>query len=279
MSAISSGLEVIISDNCDDFRKTAWLAEYTQGGNAARYESHNECPMLKNFMNAFNGTTGDFVLLMQDDDRIFSIFDANITAEPNVVGIQPTIQAFAPTHGVALVYSLSLTQETAQDRVIAYEESCRGSNLGLFTFWRRDMLASIMDLWCVQHPMKGAYNDWAITHALVSSGKVIRDTGTIFFKDISNWTVDAAAETRKLYKACGYEHMAPHNKLLNAIDGFIMTARKDSPLEHNEKIKAALTCLFPFTFPDVEKVLTENGLMDKYRKFYKYATGKEWGEI
>lgn len=271
-SAYRFGGEIMISDNSGDDRKS---------GLPGVIKSPIDCPMLENFMNAFNGTTGDFVLLMQDDDRIFRLFDSSdiITAEPDVVGIQPTIQAFAPSHGVAVIYTLPLMQEMAQDRVIAYQESCKGSNLGLFTFWRRDVLASVMNLWCVQHPMKGAYNDWAVVRALVSSGKVIRDTGTIFFKDISNWTVDAAAETRKLYRDCGYEHMAQHNQLLNAIDGFIITARKDSPVAYDERIRAALTCLYPYTFDGVMRTLEENGLGEKYMEFYLYATGKRWGKF
>ncbi len=239
-----------------------------------------ECTMMENFLNAFNGTTGEFVLLMQDDDRIFGLFDSGSADLPtDIIGIQPAITPFAPGKGLAAMYCISLLQESAQERVIAYQESCKGSNLGLFTFWRRDVLKSIMHLWCEAHPMKGAYNDWAVVFALVSSGKVICDPGTLFYKDISNWTVDPVAETKRLYAACGHENMAPYNQMLNAIDGFIMTSRRDSPVAPEERLKAALACLYPFTFDGVMEVLERHGLADKYREFYLYATGKVWGEI
>lgn len=265
---VATQTELCISDNSGDHLKVF-----------PSINSVPPCPMIENFWNALKATTRDFILLGQDDDLILDLFDTDMQVSPDIVGIQPTIHAFAGGIGLCSVYTMPLMQETAQERVIAYQDSCKGSNLGLSTYWRRDVLESVLHLWCEVHPIKGAYNDWAVVYALVSSGKVVRDAGTMFYKNVSNWTVDATEETKKLYRACGYEELAPYNQILNAIDGFIMTMRQDSPIPRDERIKASLTCLCPYTFSQVEEVLNKFDLLDKYREFYLYAIGKEWGNF
>ena len=242
--------------------------------------SPKDSPMMTNFYQAFINSTGDYVLMAQDDDLIFSISD--IVPEGDCIGIQPTLMAFTPQHGILKIYSMANSHDMAQDRVIEYMDNNNGSNLALFSFWRRDILASVLDLWCNAHPTKGAYADWAVVNALMSSGKVIRDVGTVYFKNIDNWAGDQAAcdaESKRLFTDCGYEHMAGHSAMLHAIDSFIMVARKDSPVSYDERIKAALSCMFPFTFEQIKEVMVVNGLFKSYCEFYEYAVGKKWGRI
>lgn len=263
--------DLFISDNSGDASKSGPYTTKTL-----------PCSRTENFLNAFNGTTGNFVLLMNDDDRILSIADVDIDIPSDVVGIQPTVEMFSPSAGILKISSMYNVEAIAQDRLIEWTKSSGGTCHAFFSFWRRDILGSLLDLWANHHPTKGGYLDWAITNGLISSGKVIRDPSVIYFKDISNWVGDDTAvkkERSRIYAECGYEGLAEHEQIMIAIDSFIFVNRKDSPVAPDERLKAALTCLFPYTFPQVEEVLNKFDLMDKYREFYLYAIGKPWGEF
>ncbi len=258
---------IFLSDNSgDDSKKRAYGRDVPP------------CSMMDNFLHAFNRTDGNYVLLMQDDDKIFSLSDGNINVTKDVVGIIPHIQAFTPDMGVIKAYSIPNPHETATQRVQEYAYNNGGSNLALFGFWRRDVLGSLLRLWA-QHPLQPAYGDWAIVYALMSSGKVMRDPSTVYFKNISNWagTAEEVSEEKgKLFRASGVEHMLPYITLLQAIDSFIFIMRKDSPIPYLERYGAATTCLSPYTFEQVMAVLEENNLGDQYREFFKHAIGEEW---
>lgn len=262
--------DLFISDNSRDDSKDG---PYEQ--------KSSPCSRTENFLKAFNGTTGDFVLLMNDDDRIISIADVDFEIPADVVGIQPTVEMFSPSAGVLKISSMYNVEAMAQDRLIEWTKVSGGTCHAFFSFWRRDVLGSLLDLWANHHPTKGGYLDWAVTNALISSGKVIRDPSVIYFKDISNWIGDDAAvkkERSRIYAECGYEGLADHEQIMMAIDSYIFVNRKDSPVAPDERLKAALTCLCPFTFEQVEEVLKKFDLMDKYRMFYKHAIGKDWAE-
>ncbi len=237
------------------------------------------CKMMENQYKAFLETTGDFVLLMGDDDLIISLDDSDIKVDPDVVGLLPIVQAFTLSNGVLKIHAEPITGITAADRIAEFGESCGGSNLAFFSFWRRDVLGSILDLWCNYHPTKGAYADWAISKALVSSGRVAYYPQVCFFKDMANWAGDQDSiykESKRLFRNCGYEHLFEYQQFLQAIDGYIFTNRKDSPIPEAERLEAARSCLFPFPPIDVLKILESIGMADSYRAFFKHAIGKEW---
>jgi hypothetical protein len=237
------------------------------------------CKMMENQYKAFQNTTGEYVLLMGDDDLIINISDVEIDVPKDVVGLMPIVQAFTPQHGVVKIHSAPIMAETASARITEFVETCGGSNLAFFSFWRRDVLGSILDLWCNYHPTKGAYADWAVSKALVSSGKVMRDTQSVFFKDISNWAGDQESinlESKRLFKNCGYERLYENQTFLQAIDSYIMINRKDSPVPEAERLEAARASLRPFSPCDILKGLEKIGMADSYREFFKHSVGRDW---
>lgn len=271
-------LQLSVSDNssCEE-KKELWNGYQF-------YIPSKPCGMIENFYNAFDKTTGEFVLIMGDDDRIFSINEANFDVASDVVGIHPSIVAFTAKDGIVRGDATELNAETAIGRVKQYHAQCNGSNLAFFSFWRRDLLKSIMDLWFLHHPTMATYCDWAVMSALASSGKVIRDTSTVYFYDISNWMGGETfikSQVEKAFVNSGLpKEAAQHSSIFQAIDSFIFINRQDNGLRPGEALIAAQHCIGDnFDWNAALEFVDGFGLKEKYQHFYLHATGKEWGEI
>lgn len=269
--------QLSVADNSGDInKKNAYQGK-------AFIRTCDPCGMIDNFYNAFNATTGDFVLIMGDDDRIFSVNEPAFDVANDVVGIHPSVVAFTAKDGIIRGDATEINADTAKGRIQQHLAQCNGANLAFFSFWRRDVLKSIMELWFHHHPTKATYCDWAVMNALASSGKVVRDTSTVYFYDLSNWVGDAgfiAGQVEKAFCNSGLPKEAVQfAPAFQAIDSFIFINRQDSPVPAAERLEAAMHCIGDMDWNAALDMVAQFGLEDKYRAFYLHATGKEWGMV
>ncbi len=244
----------VVSDNSGDAAKRNWLKDIMQHDGLHHIDSP-PCDMIDNWFQAFHATTGDYVLMMGDDDTIFGYEDApaftNIPAD--VIGLRPAIMGYGKAEGVIRTYASSINAERGAERVVEYLQTAQGANLGILSFWRRDVFEPIMNLWLKSHPTKATYCDWAVMTAISSSGKVIRHPAGCYFYNMQNWLGDSAfvaAQVEKAYSKGGLPAGAvSYERVLNAIDSFIFTFRSSSPLPYEERFIAAAFTMDLFLKP------------------------------
>lgn len=251
---LRNGYNFVVSDNSGDAAKRAWLKDIMQGEGLIHIDSP-PCEMMDNWFQTFDATTGDFVLMMGDDDTIFAYEDApefkNIPDD--VIGIRPAIMGYGKAEGVMRTYASSINANHGAERVVEYLQTAQGANLGILSFWRRDVFEPIMNLWLKSHPTKATYCDWAVMAALSSSGKVIRHPTACYFYNLQNWLGDndfIAAQVEKAYAKGGLPAgSVSFEAVLNAIDSFVFTIRNSSPLEYEERFIAAAFTMDLFLKP------------------------------
>lgn len=246
---IKNNMRLVVSDNSGSPEKAAALKPLMQGHANLVYLETLPCGMMENWFLTFNETKSDFVLMMGDDDTVFSYGDASaFTNMPHdVVGIRPAVMGYSDTGGILRSYTSEITAEHPTQRVMDHLNTSSGANLGIFTFWRRDIFKSIMDLWFGPHPTKGTYCDWAVMNGLVSSGIILRDPSSCYFYNLQNWMGDAQAVqdmVEKAYVKTGLPAAASvYSRLFNAADSFIFVSRKDNPIPAQERFLTAIFCL------------------------------------
>lgn len=244
----SQGVRLYVSDNSGDDQKEARLREIVNG-EGLTYVRQPPCGMMENWFAAFNGTEGDYVLMMGDDDRLMSlgssVDDRHLAAD--VAGIRPTVLAYHDPRGITNINFAGINSDKPIERIVEHIKSSNGVNIGIFSYWRRDIFKSIMELHFLSHPTKGTYSDWALMNGLVSSGKVIKAPMSCYFYDIKNWAGDAdfvRRQVERAFEASGLPgSAAAYATVLNALDSFIYVARKDSPLSKEDRVSAGLFCL------------------------------------
>lgn len=244
----AQGVRLFVSDNSGDEAKKSRLTEMITG-EGLTYVSRAPCGMMENWLTAFNGTEGEYVLMMGDDDKVVSIgspLDMS-TVAPDVAGVRPSILAYLDPRGITNINFTGIKSAKPIERIVEHIKSSNGSNIGIFSFWRRDIFKSIMELHFQSHPTKGTYSDWALMNGLVSSGKVVRNPMSCYFYDVHNWMGDAdfvQGQLAKAFEASGLPASAAvYATVLNAMDSFIYVARKDSPLSKEDRTAAGLFCL------------------------------------
>lgn len=239
-----NGYNLVVSDNSGDSDKRAWLQDIMQADGLQHIDSP-PCDMMDNWFQAFHATTGDFVLMMGDDDSIFGYEEAPAFSDipADVIGIRPVVAGYGKEEGVIRMYNSGLSAERGAERVLEYLKTSNGANLGILTFWRRDVLGPIMKLWLEHHPTKATYCDWAVMAALSSSGKVLRHPTACYFYNLQNWLGDQEfirAQVEKAYARGGLPAgTVAYERVLNALDSFIFIFRSSSPLSYEERFIAA----------------------------------------
>jgi hypothetical protein len=240
--------QLVVSDNSGEVKKEEELAASLRA-ESLRYIKMPPCSMIENSLQAFNATEAEFVLMMGDDDRLFRFGESadfgNLPAD--VVAIKPCVFAYADPHGILTMNASPLPETGARERIVENLRTSSGTNLGIFSFWRRDVLKSLMELCCLHHPTKGTYCDWSLMNGLVSSGKVVVDPSTCYFYNIQNWGGDAsaiAAQAERAFVVSGLPAgSSAYAYLFHAVDSYIFINRKDSPLPAQERDLTALFCL------------------------------------
>lgn len=243
------GYRLAVSDNAGDAVKARELRAMMTDDNLLYIETP-PTDMMTNWSTAFDATEGaDFVLMMGDDDTIFGfgatpVFD-NLPAD--IVGIRPAIFGYADLQGILCSNSAAIASKNASGRIAEHLTASNGSNIGIFTFWRRDIFQSVMDLWLGPHPTRGTYCDWAVMNGFTSSGRVVSDPGSSYFYNLQNWagsTKEIAEQTERAYMTSGLPRGASaYGRIFDAADSFIFINRKDSPLSVQERFVAGAFCL------------------------------------
>ncbi|HEX2751869.1 MAG TPA: hypothetical protein VHP34_01935 [Alphaproteobacteria bacterium] len=245
---LEQNVRLFVSDNSGDDEKEARLKEIVSG-NGLTYARRPPCDMMENWFAAFNGTEGDYVLMMGDDDRLMSLGAAqDIRGIPSdVAGIRPTILAYLEPRGITNINLAGIQSEKPAERIVEHIKTSNGANIGIFSFWRRDIFKSIMELHFLAHPTKGTYSDWSLMNGLVSSGRVTKLPMSCYFYDMKNWMGDAVfvqKQVERAFEASGLPgSAAAYATVLNALDSFIYVARKDSPLSKEDRVSTGLFCL------------------------------------
>lgn len=250
--------ELILSDNSGDVIKEKEWSGSLQG--AQRYIKSPPCGGIENWTKTFNETDAEFVLMMGDDDHIFSYAPPpDFSKVPNdVVAIRTYIMGYTDTGGARKININPIVADKPHERIIENLKQSPGANLGFFCFWRRKILKSVFDLWLIHHPLKGVYCDWAMTHGLISSGKAIIDPTSFYFYNLQNWAgtpehianqVDGTFTKSGLPAGSGaYEH------IFHGIDSYIFINRKDSPVNEKERGMAAVYCLNMYLQNYIKKI-------------------------
>ncbi len=243
-----TGTQFVISDNSGDPVKETECGNMMQG-EGLHYIKSPPCGMMENWTRAFNASDAEFMMMMGDDDRLFSFSPQPDFSKvgSDVVGIKPHLLAYTDTRGIVAANFSPIQADMPHDRIVENLKTANGYNLGFFSFWRRTVLKSIFDLWFIHHPTKGTYCDWAVINGLVSSGKVVVDSSLCYFFNLHNWygtpefiqdRTDRAFVTSGLPAGSG-----AYAALFDAIDSYIFINRKDSPLNEKERGLTALYCL------------------------------------
>lgn len=244
-----SDYRLVISDNSGDAAKAAHLRAVMTDDNLV-YIEKEPCDVLENWATAFEATEGtDFVLLMGDDDMLFRYgpspsFD---DIPDDVVGIRPAIFGYADLKGIICVNGSAIDSKNPSERIMEHLEASKGANIGIFTFWRRDIYKSITALWNGPHPTRGAYADWAAMNGFVSSGRVVGDPGSSYFYNFQNWAGSAEMireQVERAYSRVGLpQGTSAYARIFDAVDSYIFINRADSPLSPQERFLAGIFCL------------------------------------
>ncbi len=240
-----NGYNLVVSDNSGDAEKAAWLRGLMTNPNMKHIDSP-PCGMMDNWFQTFNATSGEYVLMMGDDDTIFAYENAPKfdKLDDDVIAVRPAVMGYGETIGIVRVNTHDNLEEDPMQRVMHNLTTAQGANLALFSFWRRDIIEPIMNLWHGPHPTKGTYCDWAIVNALTSSGRTLRHPAGTYFYNLQNWMGNAEQIQKQIEaaftKAGLPEGTSRYDRLLNAIDSFIFINRKMSPVAPRERFIASV---------------------------------------
>lgn len=243
-----------VSDSSQDEDKRAWLKELLQGPNMTHIDSP-PCGMIQNWSQAFNATTTTFVMIMGDDDAIFEYDDgpdySNIPDD--IAGVRPSILSYHKQSGIYRSFNAPISSEHGAQRVVEYIGRAQGANAGVICFWRRSVLAPVMDLWFHHHPTKGNYCDWAVMSALSSAGKIISHPTVSYFYNAHNWYGDTQhirSQVEKSYALGGlHPGAAAYERIFNALDSYIFTNFTASPLTYEDRFIAAVYSMNTYLEP------------------------------
>ncbi len=244
----AEGYQFVVSDNSGDAAKEKEHAAAFQDDNL-HYIKSPPCGVIENWQRAFDATDGAFVLMMGDDDSFFSFapepdFDK---VEDHVAAIKPAVFSYTETIGIQKIDSMPILSQNAASRILENLKNASGSNLGFFSFWRREVLKSVMDLWMIHHPTKGSYIDWAAMDGLISSGTAILHPSVCYCYNLQNWSGtrnEINTEVDRHFVNAGLPRgSGAYQVLFMGIDSFIFVGRKDSPIPTLEREQAATTGL------------------------------------
>lgn len=311
---------LIISDNANDQDKTKILKNIDLP--FVKYLFNGPDIAIENWLNAVKESSSLYTLILSDDDLILNVEDNKIDFKElkknNILGIKPVINCWNSSVGVYKTNNFKIDQDDPIERVINYRKNSSGDNTSMYSFFDTQVLKDLLTVF-LYHPTRGGYTDWAFTHALISSGKLVNDYSKLLVYKNNNWFGDAShiiSQTKELFTKSGLnERGILFNMLFRALDIFILVLRYNSPLNRLLLIE---TAKFSFKFymknfkeyflkhiknftPNeasaiekinmngtVEAMLEQSlevinvyfpGLKEKYQNFYLKTVGYEWGII
>jgi hypothetical protein len=324
LSAIAAaelaGGEVIISDNSNDTRKASWLKTVVKRlDGLVQLIFDPGASAEANWLNCLNRAQGKFLGVLSDDDILNFIGLPSFDHPDDVAAVKPNIVVWQPNTGVTRVNNFAIDSPSALERVHTYFRLAAGNNSTYYSFLRTDLFRTVYHLCQVSHPTRGSYIDWAQVLAWVSSGRYVVEPNIVLIYNNRNWSGDAASLANRVaqqYNAAGLPRGTERfASALQALDSFILIARRSSPVEDQERLDAAVWALVNLTKPllaqatansrafspdehrilerlhlasDPEAVLgallrlldhLDADLARRYLLFYEEAIGAPWGEF
>lgn len=255
-----ASIEVVISDNSSDRSKhSAWapLCDDSFQYLVSPYSGASE-----NTTFAFKNTKGEWCCFLSDDDELLALpgFDAESMRAPStVIGFSPTMALYTEQVGIYRTSHMVLDQPRAIARIRHYLENHGGANTTLFSCFRRDIFAQILEAIDL-HPTRGGYFDWAIVLAMISSGQLLPQQKLLYVYNNRNWSTneDVSRNIRRTFADVG---MAEDNdQILNAhlaLDSLCLICRASSPIEMQERLEAGEFAFNSFFLSFCNLMLTE----------------------
>ena len=271
---------------------------------------------MKNCSGSFIGIVSDDDILVNIDKSVLEYKDIKYE---DIVGIKPIISLWNSQVGVYKQNNFNINANTAVDRIKQYQDSNKGNNTSYFTFYRSKIIKDIFKLLKYHPTQGGYTDWSIVLSCVASGKILVDPTKQLIYRNSNWFgdAVYIKKQISKLYIECGLEEKGVLiASLLDALDSFILIMRESSNLAIDEKLEAAEYVLntkinqfinnFNITvyhkFPDVIKnkveiLKAENkidkkldicleiissffpSLKDKYKKFYKYSTNLEWGNL
>jgi hypothetical protein len=248
--AEARGYKVVISDNSRDPIKRDYFAGAPEH---VRYIADGPDNAAENVLSALSEAESEFVLVLGDDDFInasegSAAFDfASLSGD--VTGVKPRIEIWSKEHGVTDVDQFTIDEGDAAQRVLEFTRKLKGPNSTYYSFYRRELLSGIMQLFIGHHPMQAGYSDWATVYALVATGKIAHDPSTTLRYDNSRWQdADAALETLdSLLAASELPPEASHfMSLFHFLDAYVLIFRDGPDMPVNQRYTAAYALAMVF---------------------------------
>lgn len=195
-----------------------------------------------NMMLAVQAAETPFIMLMGDDDLIIAEeggtpFDlADIAFD--YAGVFPAIETFLSPEQQGPVSVLSLEQDDASERMLAYFDFAAMQNGGFYSIFRRDLWLSTFDLFLRFHPTLAGFSDWALAISLFTSGKMASDPSIHYRYNMARWATkdEILAHREDLFAQAGLPQSAmKYERLFMFLDVFVLINRVGSPLSIDER--------------------------------------------
>jgi glycosyltransferase involved in cell wall biosynthesis len=242
---------LIVSDNSgDETKKAFWADKYP----SLTYLESDAQTATDNMIFAVKAAVTPFIMLMGDDDLIVAEEGAvpvDLADLPfDYVGVFPTTESYLSSEQLGPVSQLSLEQDDASERLLAYMEQNVHNNGAFYSIFRRDIWLATFDLFARFHPTQAASSYWALSLSLLTSGKMARDASIRYRYNMANWATKdlILARRQKVFSDAGLPDKAmSYERLFLFLDVFVLISRVGSPLSIDERQrlgKLAVNVLF-----------------------------------
>jgi hypothetical protein len=239
-----NGIEVVVSDNSRDVEKANYY-KLLQENNFRYLESpHNDAN--DNWRNAINAATGEFIMMLGDDDILVALPGFSVPQPSDLrdlIGFRPAFALFSPDKGIYRPTNFNVQGERAVDRVKDYLQKNGGSNVTIYSGFRRDAWQSLFTNYIAHHPTRAGYTDWSLMLALASTAPIGLASNLVYLYNNSSWNSEekiSASNHRAMVMAGLPPEAVQIQPAFQAIDTFAAICRFDSPVPRGEKIEAGL---------------------------------------
>lgn len=225
---------LIVADNSGDADKAAYWH-----GRSPRLVYIPDAPLdpNENAMLTLRAAETPFVIPIGDDDEIHAdptLIPLDLaTLDPDVIGVKPMTQLFAPGTDLDVRRAYAVDADTPGARLRQFFGVHQGDNTAFYSAFRTEPYLGLREFFVAHHPTRGSYCDWAMAMAFFLSGKLLFDPSIVFRYNLSAWVTQSAidASTDSLYARVGLsEHHEQYNSLLQALDLFVFASRRNSGL-------------------------------------------------
>jgi hypothetical protein len=228
-----------VLDNSDDDEKKA----FWEGKSACLNYIKSEAQTANdNMLRAVQAAETPFIMVMGDDDLIIAEdgvapLDLSDLAF-DYVGVFPAVETFLSPEELGPVSVMSLEQEDASARMLAYFDYNAAQNGGFYSIFRRDIWMATLDLFSRFHPTLAGFSDWALAISMFTSGKMASDTSILYRYNMARWASKEQifSHRQELFSQVGLPQSAmKYERLFMFLDVFVLINRVGSPLSIDER--------------------------------------------